>query len=174
VEWGGLTAYKEPIVSPRIAFRTSIIVGLIAWAAVTALYIWPALRALAPADAVRPLLVLHSFRYVGLAFLVPGMVSAEMPQEFARPAALGDLAAALLALLALGLLGTPLGVLAVWLFNICGSADLLYAFPNAYRLVAARKLLPSHFGAAYFILALYVPLLLITHGLIFWMLVVRF
>lgn len=156
---------------PRIAFRASIAFGLIAWAVVTTLYIWPALRGLAPEDAMRPLLILHSFRYIGLAFLVPGMVSAELPREFAGPAALGDLAAALLALLALGLLGTPLGLPAVWLFNICGSADLLYAFPNGARLVGARKLLPAHFGAAYFILALYVPLLLITHGLIFWMLV---
>jgi hypothetical protein len=155
---------------PHIAFRMSVPFGLIAWGTVTALYIWPELRGLAPTDAVRPLLVLHSFRYVGLAFLVPGVVSPELPAAFARPAALGDIVSALLALLALLGLGSAAGAALVWVFNLWGSADLLFAFYNGARLVRTGKLKATHLGAAYFIPTFYVPLLLITHGMIFWIL----
>lgn len=146
---------------PHIAFKMSVPFGLIAWGTVAALYIWPELRGLAPTDAVRPLLVLHSFRYVGLAFLVPGVVSPDLP------AALGDIVSALLALLALLGLGSAVSTALVWVFNLWGSADLLLAFYNGARLVRARKLQATHFGAAYFIPTFYVPLLLITHRMIF-------
>jgi hypothetical protein len=158
------------MVPPHIAFRMSVPLGLIAWGIVTALYIWPALGGMAPADALRPLLILHSFRYLGLAFLNPGVVSPELPTAFARPAALGDFIAALLAMVALLALGSRVGILLVWLFNVWGSADLLLAFYNGVRLVRARKLQAIHFGAAYFIPTFYVPLLLITHGIVFWIL----
>jgi hypothetical protein len=158
------------MVPPHFAFRMSVPFGLIAWGTVAAVYIWPALRGLELSDAVRPLLVLHSFRYLGLAFLVPGVVSPELPAAFARPAALGDVVAAFLALLALLGLGNVVGTALVWMFNIWGSADLLFAFYNGARLVRARKLQATYFGAAYFIPTFYVPLLLITHGLIFWIL----
>ena len=154
---------------PHVAFRLSVPFGLIAWGTVTVLYIWPALSGLTVSDAVRPLLILHAFRYVGLAFLIPGVVSPELPAAFARPAALGDVVAAFLALLALLGLGNVVGTVLTWTFNIWGSADLLFAFYNGARLVGARKLQATHFGAAYFIPTFYVPLLLITHGLIFWM-----
>lgn len=155
---------------PHIAFRISVPFGLIAWGTVAVLYIWPVLSGLTLSDAVRPLLVLHTFRYIGLAFLVPGVVSPELPTAFARPAALGDLVAAFLALLAILGLGSAAGTTLVWVFNLWGSADLLFAFYNGARLVGARKLQATHFGAAYFIPTCYVPLLLITHGLIFWIL----
>jgi hypothetical protein len=158
------------MVPPHIAFRISVPFGLIAWGIVTALYIWPSLGGMTPGDALRPLLILHGFRYLGLAFLNPGVVSPELPTAFARPAALGDLIAALLAMVALLALDSRVGILLVWLFNIWGSADLLLAFYNGARLVRARKLQAIHFGAAYFIPTFYVPLLLITHGLVFWIL----
>jgi hypothetical protein len=79
------------------------------------------------------LLILHIFRFIGLAFLVPGVVSPNLPGAFARPAAYGDLVAALLALIALAGLGSRLGLVLVWLFNLWGSADLLNAFYQANR-----------------------------------------
>ena len=82
-------------------FGVSIALSFIAWSAVTASYFWPELRSRPRAEALRPLLLLHAFRFVGLAFLVPGVVSPELPAAWARPAAYGDLVAALLALLAL-------------------------------------------------------------------------
>ena len=136
---------------PHVAFRISVPFGLIAWGTVAVLYIWPALSGLTVSDAVRPLLILHAFRYVGLAFLIPGVVSPELPAAFARPAALGDVVAAFLALLALLGLGNVVGTVLTWMFNIWGSADLIFAFYNGARLVRAGKLRATHFGAAYFI-----------------------
>jgi hypothetical protein len=107
---------------------------------------------------------LHSFRFIGLAFLVPGVVSPDLPGAFARPAAYGDLIAAVLALLALAGLTSGLGIGLVWLFNLWGSADLLYAF---YQGLIGVGIEPGQLGAAYFIPTVVVPLLLITHGLVF-------
>jgi hypothetical protein len=59
-----------------------------AWAIVAARYIWPALRLRQRSEALRPLLILHSFRFLGLGFLVPGVVSPDLPRAFATAAAL--------------------------------------------------------------------------------------
>ena len=84
-----------------IWFFVSIAFSLIAWGIVSARYIWPELRLRPRAEALRPLLILHSFRFIGLAFLVPGVVSPDLPPAFAHSAAYGDIGAAMLALLAL-------------------------------------------------------------------------
>src|SRR5580693_4661210 len=102
----------------QLAFFVSIAFSLIAWGIVTVRYIWPELRLRQRADALRPLLVLHSFRFIGLAFLVPGVVSPDLPPAFAHPAAYGDLVAAVLALLALISLPTAYGVVIAWIFNL--------------------------------------------------------
>jgi hypothetical protein len=70
--------------SQQFSFFGSI-AFIIAWAAVTARYIWPALRHQQRTEALRPLLILHSFRFLGLAFLVPGVVAPDLPYAFARP-----------------------------------------------------------------------------------------
>src|SRR5262245_14443459 len=114
----------------RVPFRFA------AWGGVTVRYFWPMLRSLPRERALAPLLTLHTFRFVGLAFLVPGVVGPELPAAFARPAAYGDLTAAILAWIALAALRTPVGAAMVWLFNLWGTADLLYAFYNG--LVAVR------------------------------------
>jgi hypothetical protein len=109
--------------------------------------------------------LLHGFRFLGLAFLIPGVVSPDLPAAFARPAAYGDLISAVLALLALSALGTRAGSVTAWGFNIFGTADLLFAFFEG-----ARISLPDTqglLGAGYLIFAAYVPLLFITHGLAF-------
>ena len=148
---------------PQLCFFVSIAFAFIAWGIVATRYIWPKLRLLQRADALRPLLVLHSFRFVGLAFLVPGVVSADLPPAFAHSAAYGDIIAATLALLALASLRGGAGVVIAWIFNIWGSADLLNAFYQAND----AGLMPGQLGVAYFIPTLVVPLLLITHGLAF-------
>lgn len=136
---------------------------LIVWSVVAARYIWPALRRLPRAEALAPLLVLHSFRFMGLAFLVPGVVSPHLPAAFARPDAFGDFTAALLALLALATLRTKIGDIFVWTFGIWGSLDLLNAFYQGGR----HGLVPGDLGATYFIVTFFVPLLLVTHVLVF-------
>jgi hypothetical protein len=106
-----------------------------------------------------------------LAFLVPGVVSENLPREFARPAAYGDLIAAILAVLSTVMLhGDVVGALAVtWLFNIWGAGDLVNAMFQGTRRIAAEGRSPR--GATFFIPTVIVPALLITHGLIFWLLV---
>ena len=150
-----------------IWFFVSIAFSLIAWGIVGARYIWPELRLRARAEALRPLLILHSFRFIGLAFLVPGVVSPELPSAFAHSAAYGDLAAAILALFSLLLLPGAAGVAAAWIFNLWGSADILNAFYQANH----AGLLAGQLGAAFFLPTLVVPLLMITHGLAFYLLV---
>lgn len=147
----------------QLCFFASIAFSFVAWGMVTARYIWPELRFRQQAEALRPLLILHSFRFVGLAFLVPGVVSPDLPSAFAYSAAFGDLIAAIFALLALLLLPRGAGHVMAWIFNVWGLVDLLNAFYQANE----SGLLPGQLGAAYFIPTFVVPLLLITHGLVF-------
>jgi len=147
----------------QFAFFTSIAFSLIAWSIVAARYIWPKLRNRDRAEGLRPLLILHSFRFMGLAFLVPGVVSPELPSSFAHAAAYGDLIAAILALLALISLPSAAGVAMAWIFNLWGAADLFNAFYQANH----AGLAAGQLGATYFIPTLIVPFLLITHVLAF-------
>jgi hypothetical protein len=148
---------------PQLAFFGSIAFSVIAWGIVTARYIWPHIRLRQRSEALRPLLIIHCFRFIGLAFLVPGVVSPDLPRAFATSAAFGDIVAATLALLSLLSLRSAPGVLIAWLFNVWGSLDLVNGFYEAN----ATGLSPGQFGATYFIPTLIVPLLLITHGLAF-------
>jgi hypothetical protein len=149
--------------SPLIICAISIVFSFVAWSIVAAHYIWPELRGQMRARALRPLLILHSFRFLGLAFLIPGVVSPDLPAAYAAPAAYGDIIAAGLALIALAALNNGWGDFLVWIFNIWGTADLLYAFYQGNQV----GLQPGHLGATFFIPTLIVPLLLITHGLVF-------
>jgi hypothetical protein len=143
-----------------IWFFVSIAFSFIAWGIITARYIWPELRLRPQADALRPVLILHSFRFIGLAFLVPGVVSPDLPPAFAHWAAYGDIVAAILALLSLLLLPSAAGLAASWIFSVWGTADVLNAFYQANH----AGLLAGQLGAAFFLPTLIVPLLLITHG----------
>src|SRR5215471_18745178 len=145
----------------QFAFFVSIAFSVIAWGIVAARYIWPELRLRSQAEALRPLLILHSFRFIGLAFLVPGVVSPDVPSAFAQSAAYGDITAAILALLALTSLSGRAGIVIAWIFNIWGTADLFNAFYQANH----SGLVPGQLGATYFIPTFIVPLLLITHGI---------
>lgn len=150
----------------QICFFVSIVFSFIAWGVVTGNYILPELRRRSLDEALRPLLMFHSFRFVGLSFLVPGVVSPDLPAIFAESAAYGDIVAAALALLTLALLPGRLGIVAAWIFNLWGSADIIHANYEGIRLgVQAGQM-----GAAYYLPTFIVPLFLITHGLMFWLL----
>ncbi len=140
--------------------------GFLAWSVFAAQYIWPAISKRERAAALRPILVLHGFRYIGLAVLIPGVVSPQLADTaFARELAYGDLAAATLALIALAALRTRLAEPLVWIFNIFGTADLLNAFYQGSHISLANT--PGLLGAGYFIPIFGVPLLLVTHVLTF-------
>ena len=121
----------------------SIAFSVVAWGVVTARYLWPELRLRERAEALRPLLVLHSFRFIGLAFLVPGVVSPDLPSAFARAAGYGDIIAATLALLSLLSLPRRNGFVIAWIFNLWGTVDLLNAFYQANH----AGLLPGQLGS---------------------------
>ena len=146
-------------------FGISIAFSLTVWGAVAWQYVWPALRERPSPGDLKPILLLHGFRFLGLAFVAPGVVSPGLPDAFARPVAYGDLATAILALFALGAIGTRAGRAMTWAFNIFGTADLLFGFYQGGRMSLPDT--PGMLGAGYFILMAYVPLLLITHGLVF-------
>lgn len=140
--------------------------GFLAWGVFAAQYIWPAINKRERTEALRPILVLHGFRYIGLAMLIPGVVSPQLAAtQFAHDLAYGDLATATLALIALSALRTRWAVALVWIFNIFGTADLLNAFYQGNRISLADT--PGVLGADYFIVVFGVPLLLVTHVLAF-------
>lgn len=142
-------------------FELSVVLSLVAWAAVCARYVWPRVRDLPLVDAARPLLMLNLFRFVGASFLNPGVGSAALPREFSVPAAYGDLIATALAWLALAVLRRPAGIAALWAFNIWGTLDLAFAFYEGVDFP------PSLFGATFYIPTVYVPLLFCTHAMLF-------
>src|SRR5512146_1210813 len=155
--------------SPQSIFFTSVAFSFIAWGIVSARYIWPKLHSLERTEALRPILMLHSFRFFGLVFRVPCVVSPELPASFARSAAYGDFIAAILALLALLTLSSGAGSTVTWIFNLWGAADLLNAFYQGNH----AALMPGQLGATYIIPTLIVPILLITHALAFRILLQR-
>ena len=158
--------------NPRILFGLSALLSLLGSIVFAVYFLWPRLRMEERQNAIRLLVAPHMFfRFVGLSFLVPGVVSASLPAAFAIPAAYGDLAAGILAIIA----GIALSkhaswaVAAVWIFNVWGAADLLFAFYQGPKL----QIEPGEFGAAFFIPTALVPPLLVTHALIFNLLVRR-
>jgi hypothetical protein len=136
---------------------------LVFWIAAR-LYVLPRLNQCEPKTVLLPILLLHATRHLGLMFLAPGAHYAGVPPQFAYPAALGDFAAAVLALIAIPAVatGTRGAKALVWLFNIVGTVDLIAAI----ALATVYKADPF-MGPAYWIPALWVPALLVTHYLTF-------
>ena len=151
-------------------FALSIVLSFITWALVARHYLWPVLSIQPGRAGFRPILLLHCLRFIGLGFIVPGVASPELPRAFAAPAAYGDLIAALLALATLLVLETRIGLLLLWIFNLWGAGDLLFAY---YQGRIGVGVVPGQLGAMYFVPTVVVPLLLVTHFLAFRMLLTR-
>ncbi len=148
----------------------SIVLAVLSFSLIAKWYVIPALAPLPRKEALTPLLLLHSFRYVGMAFLIPGVTSAPLDPRFANPAAWGTLLAAVLALIALLALRLEwrLATAAVWVFNIEGTLDLMNALFQGNRYNSDGDL-----GATYFIPTVFVPALLVTHFIVFKLLLSR-
>ena len=145
-----------------ILFAVSVLTSLIVWNKIIKKYFWPRSKALELKKAVQPILFLHSFRFAGLSFFVPGVVHAGLNPAWAIPAAFGDFVAAILALLTVSLINSISFRPLLWVFNIWGLADLILAFIDGPR----YGIIPF-LGPAYYIVILYVPLLLLTHLTVF-------
>jgi hypothetical protein len=128
------------------------------------IYVFPRLPKVRPQTVLLPILLLHSFRHLGLMFLTPGATYAGIPPQFAYPAAFGDLLAAVLALGAIPAVakGGRGGRLLVWVFNVEGTLDLVAAIVLATVYEAS-----AYMGPAYWIPAFWVPALLVTHYIMF-------
>jgi hypothetical protein len=152
----------------QIAFLLSIGISLISYALIAVWYIVPRLSKQARVEALIPLILPHTFRTVGLIFLFPQITGGALPLDFAIPAAYGDLLATLLALLTICVLRFRPGIALplVWLFNLVGIADLLFAIYKG----AATGLPFFHLGVAWLIPTFGVPLLLVSHIVVFWFL----
>jgi hypothetical protein len=154
--------------STQQIFGLQFLLSLVVYGLIARWYVAPRLRALPLASALMPLLFLHATRHLGMVFLVPSVVGPGLQPEFAVPAAYGDLLAALLALLALVALRArwPVALALVWVFNVVGALDLANALYRGARLGVSL-------GAAYYIPTFAVPALLVTHAMIFTILLRR-
>jgi hypothetical protein len=158
--------------SPATVFQIHLVLGYVPWLLCFGTYVWPRLKAMDPIDAQRAIATLHSFRFFGLVFIIPGVVGSNLPSGFAVFAAYGDFATGLLAMLAL--LTVRLGPL-FWLFviafNLVGTVDIIIDYYHGNQ--ADLPTLAGELGAAYVIPIVYVPLLMITHVTAFYLLARR-
>lgn len=157
--------------STATIFTAQLVLGYVPWLLFLRAYVFPRFDGNDEA-AHRAIATLHSFRFFGLVFIVPGVVGAQLPPDFAVSAAIGDFAAGVLAMLALATARIrPLFWIFVVAFNVVGALDLIL---NYYH--GVTRDLPSvagQLGAAYMIPVIYVPLLMITHVVAFRLLMRR-
>jgi len=142
-------------------FVLQFVMSLILVSLLAKWFLAPWLKEQTQSQALFWLTLPHATRHVGMVFLVPGVVSASIPGSFATAAAYGDLAAGVLALVVLIALRHRWAVTMalVWVLNIVGTVDLL----NALRQADAVPYLE----AAWYIPTLWVPVLLVTHFMMF-------
>src|SRR6516164_173069 len=148
--------------SAETLFRIQLALGYVVWLLCFSVYIWPRLKAMDRFDAQRAIATLHSFRFFGLVFILPGIVGPALPAGFATFAAYGDFATGVLAMLALLTARIrPLFWAFVVAFNLVGVADLTVDYYHAVQ--AGLPAIAGQLGATYSIPIIYVPLLMITH-----------
>jgi hypothetical protein len=154
---------------PQILFQTQLVLGYVAWLLCFNAYVWPRLKSMDPIEVHRAIATLHSFRFFGLVFILPGVVGPNLPASFATFAAYWDLATGLLAMLALLTVRIrPLFWLFVAGFNLVGMVDLILDYYHAVQVNLAE--MAGELGAAYAIPVIVVPLLMITHITAFYLL----
>ena len=143
-------------------FAVQFVLSLIVTALIARWYLGPWLAGKALHAALGILVLPHAFRHIGLTFLVPGAGVAEgMPEAFASSAGYGDLAAGVLAIASLVALRSrwALAIPLVWLFNVVGFVDLANALRQA-------EVVP-YFLSTWYIPTFIVPVLIVTHVMIF-------
>jgi len=155
--------------SPATIFQIHLVLGYVPWLLCFGAYVWPRLASIDRIDAQRAIATLHSFRFFGLVFIIPGVVGPNLPAGFATFAAYGDFATGVLAILALLTAWiAPLFWPLVVAFNLVGAADIIidYYHGNQVNL----PMLAGELGATYAIPIIYVPVLMITHVVAFYLL----
>ena len=155
--------------SPETIFRIQLVLGYVAWMLLFSAYVWPRLKSMDMVTAQRAIATLHSFRFFGLVFILPGVIG-NLPASFGPFAAYWDLATGVLAMLALLTIRTrPVFWTFVAAFNVVGIVDLILDYYHAT--VSGLPAIAGQLGAAYAIPIIYVPVLMITHVAAFYLLV---
>jgi hypothetical protein len=155
--------------SPETLFPLHLVLGYVAWLLCFGVYVLPRLKSMNQVEAHRAIATLHSFRFFGLVFILPGVVGPNLPAEFAVFAAYWDLATGVLAILALLTIRIrPLFWLFVVGFNLVGTTDLILDYYHAVRV--GLPAVAGQLGATYAIPVIYVPALMITHLTAFYLL----
>ncbi len=158
--------------SAEIIFGVHLVLGYLAWLLCFSVYILPRLRSMNQVEAQRAIATLHSFRFFGLVFILPGVIGPGLPAGFGTFAAYGDFATGILAILALVTVRIrPLFWLFVVAFNVVGAADIIIDYYHGIHLNLPA--LAGQLVAAYLIPIIYVPLLMITHVAAFYFLLHR-
>jgi hypothetical protein len=154
---------------PEHLFQIHLVLGYVAWLLCFGAYILPRLRSMRRVEAHRVIATLHSFRFFGLVFILPGVVGPNLPASFASFTAFGDLATGLLAMLALLTVRIRgLFWLLVVTFNLVGATDIILAYYHAIQV--GLPAMAGQLASTYFIPVIYVPLLMITHILaLYWL-----
>ena len=156
--------------STATIFQVHLVLGYVPWLLFVAVYVLPKRKSMDQVEAQRAIATLHSFRFFGLVFILPGVVGPNLPADFTVFAAYGDFATGVLAMLALLTVRIrPLFWLFVVAFNVVGAVDIIvdYYHGNQVGLPA----LAGELGATYAIPIIYVPILMITHVIAFYLLV---
>jgi hypothetical protein len=128
-------------------------------------YVAPALGKLPAHSALVPLFLFQALRYLPSSAFAPGQVGEALPKDAMAAIAWGDLASALLALVAVVFLRYRLrGAIAVaWAVNVLTSLDWVQA-----SLQAALHRLPTYpMGGNWYIVSYYVPAIGVAHVMIF-------
>lgn len=155
------------VISARILLLLATVIGTISATILVRDYIIPR-SAGNRSRLLRSLVLLHSFRFVGLGMFLSGVSAKELPLEFIIPVAWGDYITAVLSVLSYLLLArkSRLAIGSVWVFNIWGFLDLLYA-----GFLAAKLQISDYIGVIFFVFTLYAPLLVVSHIVVFKLLI---
>ena len=145
----------------QLIFGLQFVLSLVIFGLLARWYATPWLAAKPIETALMVLMIPHAFRHVGMTFLVPALNQSSLPADFATAAAYGDLLSGMLALIAIITLKNrwAIAIPLVWVFNIVGTIDLA----NALRQEDAI----ASMGATWFIPTFLVPVLLVTHLMVF-------
>ena len=136
---------------------------LLVWIVIANFFVAPRMRGRDVHDVLTVWVAPHLFRVLGVGLLVPNL-SPGLPTHFALSTAIGDSVTAILALGSLVALRKrwSKAILLVWGFNVFGSCDLAIAFVQSIQVQAAQYL-----HAQWFVPAVGVPLMMVTHGMVF-------
>lgn len=148
--------------TPETIFTLHLALGYVAWLLCFRAYLLPKIKSMDQVEVHRAIATLHSFRFFGLVFILPGIVGPNLPASFAAFAAYWDLATGVLAMLALLTINIrPLFWMFVAAFNLVGVLDLILDYYHASRV--GLPAIAGQLGITYAIPIIYVPLLMITH-----------